>query len=160
MNEQEFTRLVELYSRLVFQVAFCHVKNHADADDIMQDVFLALYTYEKGFRDAEHIKAWLIRVTVNRCKNLLRSKSYRLSVPLEAAENVAAEQSRTDDLLPEIMQLKQKYRLVLYMYYYEGYSVKEIADILNEKTTAITTRLSRGRKQLKELLTREGYDGL
>lgn len=160
MDEQEFTRLAELYSRLVFHVAFCHVKNRADADDIMQDVFFALYTDEKSFRDDEHVKAWLVRVTVNKCINLMRSNSRRQALPLEAAENVGVQQAQSDGLLPVIMQLKPKYRLVLYMYYYEEYSVGEIAKMLRENVSAVTTRLSRGRKQLRELLLKEGYDGL
>lgn len=160
MDGQELTRLAELYSGLVFRVAYCYVKNCADADDIMQDVFLALYTYKKDFRDDEHIRAWLIRVTSNRCKNLLSSYRYRMSMPLEMAENIPASEQKHDDLLPVIMKLDQKYRIVLYMYYYEEYSVNDIAEALGIKQTAVTTRLSRGRKLLKELLIKEGYHGL
>lgn len=160
MDGQELTRLIELYSGLVYRVAYCYVRNRADADDIMQDVFLAMYTYKKEFKDDEHIRAWLIRVTSNRCKNLLSSYRYRMSLPIEAAENVPVEQSTQDSLLPLIMKLQQKYRLVLYMYYYEEYSVSDIAKTLGMKQTTVTTRLSRGRKRLKELLIREGYHEL
>ena len=157
MDDREFSRLVGLYSGTVYRVAYCHIGNSADADDIMQDVFLALYTYNKDFRDDEHVKAWLIRVAVNRSRNLLNSCRYRLSQPLETAENIPAETDKGGFLLPVVMKLKPKYRTVLYMYYYEGYSVSEIAAALSEKTTTVTTRLSRGRDRLKELLIKEGY---
>lgn len=159
MNEQELTRLIELYSGLVCHVAYCYVKNRADADDVMQEVFLSLFTYEKSFKDDEHIKAWLVRVTINRCKNLLSSRRIRTTVPLEEAEGISCEAKESMDVLAVIMRLKPKYRVALYMYYYEGYSVSEIAKALGEQQSAITTRLSRGRKQLKELLIKEGYDG-
>lgn len=157
-GEAELTRLVEKYSGMVFRVAFCHVKNHADADDIMQDVFLALYTSRKKFTDDEYIKAWLIRVTINKCNNLLRSCRRRLSVPLENAEEIPFQPKERVTLLPQLMKLKPKYRIVLYMFYYEDYSVSRISEILGEKTSAVTTRLSRGRDQLRELLIKEGYD--
>ncbi len=162
MNEQELTRLIDKYSRTVFRVAYCYVQNHADAEDIVQDVFLSLYTYKKPLCGDEHIKAFLIRAAINRSKDLLKSCRRRLSLPLTEAENISAEQPEcgTGELLPVVMKLKPKYSTALYMFYYEGYSVEEIAKTLGEKPSAITTRLSRGRKQLKELLTEEDYNGL
>ncbi len=156
MNEEEFIRLAEKFRGTVYRVAFCYVRNQADAEDIMQEVFLKLYT-SGGFADDEHTKAWLIRVTINRCKSLLRSSWHRLSLPLEAAENLPSEQSQEDSLLPLLLKLKPKYQAVMYMFYYEDYSVKDIAAILGESKSAITTRLARGRKQLRELLIKEGY---
>lgn len=157
ITRQEFTRLVELFSGTVFRTALCYTKNKQDADDIMQDVFLKLYTYEKEFESDEHVKAWLIRVTANRCKNLLKSLSYRLSEPIEKAENIPAYEQGENGLLSVITELNPKVRAAMYMFYYEGYSVKEIAFITGEKETTITTRLSRGRKQLKKLLLKGGY---
>ncbi|MGN1338818.1 MAG: RNA polymerase sigma factor, partial [Oscillospiraceae bacterium] len=151
-SEAELSRLVEKFSGLVFRVALCHVKNPADADDIMQDAFLALYSSKKSFTDEEHIKAWLIRVTVNKCKNLLRSCGRRLSVPLETAEEVPFLPKERFSLLPQLMKLKPKYRVVLYMFYYEDYSVGRIAELLGEKQSTVTTRLARGRNKLRELL--------
>jgi len=158
MDEQELTRLVSKYRSTVFRTAFCYLKNHADADDVMQDVFFALYTCETEFEDDEHIKAWLIRVTANKCKNMLRSCRLRLNQPLEAAEEMSYEDSHTPRLLPLLARLKPKYRAVLYLYYYEEIPVKDIAEMLGEKTTAITTRLSRAREQLKAILEKEGYN--
>lgn len=157
-TETELTRIVEKFSGIVFRLAYCHVNNHQDADDIMQDVFLALYTSRREFNDDEHIKAWLIRVTVNRCTNLLKSCRRRLSVPLENAEEIPFQPREKFTLLPQLMKLKQKYRIVLYMFYYEDFPVSRIAEILGEKPSTVTTRLSRGRNQLRELLIKEGYD--
>ena len=160
ITPKEFTRLVELYSGTVFRTAMCYVRNRQDADDIMQDVFLKLYTYGKDFESDEHVKAWLIRVTINHCKNLLKSIKFRIYEPIEKAENVPDTEQEQSDLLSVINELKPKYRSIMYMFYYEGYSVKEIAAVTGEKETTITTRLSRGRKQLKKLLLKGGYDEL
>ncbi len=157
MTEQELTRIVGLYSGVVFRTAMCFVKNKADADDIMQDVFFKLYTYKKDFESDEHIKAWLIRVSANMSKNLLKSRWYKLTEPIENAENLVFNKGQTDSLLPVIMKLKPKSRHTLYMFYYENYSVKEIAAIMKQSETSVTSQLSRGRSQLKKLLMKEGY---
>lgn len=161
MDEQELTRLVKKFSGTVYRATYCCLRNSADADDITQDVFLALYTSDVEFAGDEHIKAWLIRVAMNRCKNLLRSFRRRTTVPLDEAGDIPAESGRadkSDSLLPVIMKLKPKYRVVLYMFYYEDMPVSQIADTLGEKPSAVTTRLSRARQQLKQLLIKEGYD--
>lgn len=157
-SEAELTRIVEKFSGIVFRVAYCHLNDRQDADDITQDVFLALYTSRREFTDDEHIKAWLVRVTVNRCINMLKSCRRRLSVPLENAEEIPFQPREKFTLLPQLMKLERKYRIVLYMFYYEDYPVCRIAEILGEKPSTVTTRLSRGRNKLRELLIKEGYD--
>ncbi|MBQ7834359.1 MAG: sigma-70 family RNA polymerase sigma factor [Ruminiclostridium sp.] len=158
ITEQEFKRIISLFSGTVFRTAMCYVKNKSDADDIMQDVFLKLYTYGGKFESDEHAKAWLIRVTANSCKNLIKSHWHRFRLPIEKAENIPAEQAEGDYLLSVIMKLGQKNRTVLYMHYYEGCSVKEIAELTGMTETAVTSQLYRGRKHLKQLLLKEGYD--
>ncbi|MBO5266827.1 MAG: sigma-70 family RNA polymerase sigma factor [Ruminiclostridium sp.] len=160
MTEKEFTRIIKLYSGIVFRTALCFVKNKADADDIVQEVFLRFYTYNGSFESDEHIKMWLIKVTVNNSKNFLKYQKLRQFLPLEKAENKEIPKENEDLLLPIIMKMKTKSRLVLYMFYYEGYSVKEIAEILKENESAVTSQLYRGRKQLKKLLLKEGYNEL
>lgn len=160
ITEQEFTQLIDQYGGTVFRTAMCYVKNKSYAEDIVQDVFLKLYTYDGEFESDEHVKAWLIRITANCCKNLLKSHWYRLYEPIENAENMQAEQTEENGLLSLIMKLKRKNRIVLYMHYYEGYSVKEIAEVMGMTETAVTSQLYRGRKQLKELLIKGGYDEL
>ncbi len=159
MTENDFLECVKQYKQTVFRAAYCCLKNYSEAEDITQEVFLALYTYNGNFNDDGHIKAWLLRVTVNKCRNLMKSAFRRLGAPLEeaAAKEVMTEEN---ELLNVVMTLKPKLRTPLYMYYYEEYSVKEIAELLGEKETTITTRLSRGRQKLKELLTKEEKDEL
>ena len=159
MREAEFERLIGLYSSAVFRTAYCRTGNAANAEDIMQEAFLRLYTSELSFENDEHIKAWLIRTTVNLGKNLLKSGWYRYSEPItaETMEKPAkSEQIYEDGILPLIMKLKPKNRLALYLRYYEDYSIKEIAAALGEKESAVTSRLLRARKQLKALIIKEG----
>lgn len=159
MREAEFERLIELYSGTVYRTAYCRTGSAADAEDIMQEAFLRLYTSELTFENDEHIKAWLIKTAANMGKNLLKSGWHRLSMPItEEIIDKPANQSEIydDGILPLIMKLKPKNRLALYMHYYEGYSVKEIAAMFCEKQTAVTSRLFRARKQLKSLIIKEG----
>ncbi len=159
MTDSRFSELYLKYRKDIFRVAYCCLGNIADAEDIMQECFVKLYSATVEFADENHIKAWLIKVAVNHCRNIKRQLTRRQPVQLD--KNEAAPQ--TDDsrwLLEVIMRLKQKMRLTLYMYYYEGYSAKEIAALLGVKQTTVTTRLMRGRKELRELLEKEGYNGL
>ncbi len=136
------------------------MKNKDDADDIMQEVFLKLYICNRHFDSDAYTKAWLIRVTVNMCKNALKTPWKQRIQSIEAAENLSAPEKIDNDLLEILMKMKSKNRVVLYMHYFEGYTTKEIADILGVKENAITSQLYRGRKQLKDLLLKEGYDEL
>ena len=123
-----------------------------------QEAFIKLFLSEKSFENDEHIKAWLLRVTTNLCKNKLKSAWYKLSLPLEAAVDIKTENEPEDDFLSYLFSLKPKYRITLYMYYYEGYSIKEISEITSEKENTIISRLSRGRSKLKEILIKENYN--
>ena len=132
MSEAEFERLIGLYSGTVYRTAYCRTGSAADAEDIMQETFLRLYTSELAFENDEHIKAWLIKTAANLGKNLMKSGWYRFSEPITAKteERPAKEtKSREEGILPLILKLKPKNRLALYMHYYEGYSVREIAAI-------------------------------
>ena len=158
MTENELNRIIRLFGKNVFQTAFCYMKSYADADDIQQETFIKLYTSGKSFQSDEHIKAWLLHITANLCKNKLKSYWYRMSLPLETASNIGTENEYKDDFIEILFRLKPRYRIPLYMHYYEGYSVKEIAAITGDKENTVLSRLSRGRKQLKDLLLKEGYN--
>ncbi len=157
MTDSELERYVGLYRRSVCTTALYYVKDPSDADDITQDVFFRLFLYDGEFESDEHVKAWLLRCTVNRSKDLLRSHWYKFSAPLDEAENVTATSSSDSDgnVLDILRKLGRKNRIVLYMYYYEGYSSPEIAAILEISERAVSSRLRRGRKQLKKLLEEE-----
>lgn len=158
MTENELKRVIGLFGRNVFNTAYCYMKSYADAEDIRQEAFIKLYTCKKSFESDEHIKAWLLRVTANLCKNMLKSYWYRMTVPLDKANDVEAEKQGEDGFVSYLFRLKPKYRIALYMHYYEGFTVKEIAMILSEKEPTVLSRLSRGRKQLKDILSEEDYN--
>ena len=158
MTDNELNRYIRAYYKSVYSVALCHCKNPSDADDVTQDVFLDLYTYRGSFTGDEHIKAWLLRCAINKSIDLLRSHWYRFSAPLEAADGkVHSDNADTESsgLLKIIMKLNRKIGAVMYLYYFEEYSVSDIADILCISEAAVRSRLFRGRKQLKKLLDSE-----
>lgn len=156
MTDDELAHYIKLFHRNVLGAALCYVKNTSDAEDITQEVFLKLYTYNGRFESDEHIKAWLLRCAINMSKNLLRSHWYRFSQPLEAAgEKVHYDVGERDGLLRLMSKITKKNRIALYMYYYEGYSTSEIAKITGTNENAVAARLNRGRQQLRKLLTDE-----
>lgn len=108
------------------------------------------------FDGDEYEKAWLIRVTVNKCKNVLRSKWF--SSRRELSEDLSYLPEKTDDLLEKVLALPEKYSLPLHLYYYEGYSIKEIADITGDKPATVGTRLARAKEKLKAELGENGYE--
>lgn len=158
MNAKEVERYLTLYRSNVLTTALCYVKQPGDAEDILQDVFFSLYTYEGSFNEDEHVKAWLIKCTVNRCKDLLRSHWRRYSVPLDTVDEQVHYDRYGDELFELIHRLGKNNRIVLYMHYYEGYSVEETAAILGISANAVSSRLKRGRQQLKKLIEEERSD--
>lgn len=160
MTDSEFERYVGLYRKSVCTAALYYVKEPSDADDITQEVFFRLFTYDGEFECDEHVKAWLLRCAVNKSKDLLRSHWYRFSEPLESAEDKAYSTTAENDehVLDILRKLGRNNRIVLYMYYYEDYSSPEIAKILGISERAVSSRLRRGRRQLKKLLEAERND--
>lgn len=155
MERQYFEHIFGKYKNTVYRIAAAYCKNPTDADDISQDVFVSLYTARTKFAADENCKAWLIRVTVNRCKNLLKSRWYRKSEPLDennSAAMLAAENAEESELLCAVRALPPKYKAVIHLYYYEDYSVKEIAKILGRKQSTVQSQLLRGRAMLKSAL--------
>ncbi len=150
MSENELNEYITLYRTTVFRVAFNYLKNHEDAEDISQDVFVKLYTCEKPFTDSENVKAWLIRVTINLCKNQLRSAWHRSHC--ELPQDIPCANNEYSIMQDCIQRLSPDYSAVIYLFYYEGYSVKEIAKLCGISGVAVRTRLSRGRAKLKEML--------
>ena len=160
MTDQRFREAVELYGDMVFRLAYSYLKNRADAEDVMQEVLLKLYAETKDFESPDHEKRWLIRVAVNQCRKLLRSPWRRRTGPLDEAEEAAAfDQPAQSELFRQVMALPPKYRAAVYLYYYEGYSVKETAALLGAKASTVQTWLMRARGQLQiKLKEAEAYD--
>ena len=154
MNEVLFLESANKYKQMVYRIAFNYLANPHDADDIVQDAFLKFYICKSPFQSDEHIRYWLIRVTINLCKNELRKPFRRNNIPFdELSASIPFEHKEQSELFESVMSLPEKHRIVLYLFYYEGLSVKEIAGMLGLNESAVTSRLSRARKQLKLELT-------
>ena len=158
LEAREAERLVDTYADLILRLSYTYLNHTQDAQDICQTVFLKLLEKAPAFQSPEHEKAWIIRTTANACKDLLKSHWRKTSVPLEAAASVPAPQAEEGSLLAAVNQLPPQYRAVIYLYYYEGYSAKEIARLLGSNPATVSTRLRRGRALLKALLEQEGYE--
>ena len=152
MLETEFIPMARQYMDTVFRVAYSHLRCRADAEDVTQEVLLALYRREQPFENEEHAKHWLIRLTVNRCKSVFRAPWHRMEDISDYEDSLVFEEPRHREVFEAVMSLEQKYRLPVFLYYYEGYGVKEIGHLLKEPEGTISSRLSRARKKLKALL--------
>lgn len=151
--------IMEKYKDNIFSIAFNVCKNAADADDIVQETLIQYHTSNKQFDSEQHIRAWLIRVAINKAKNINMSFWRRISVPLEDYIDVLAfETPEAKGLFEEVMKLPEKYRIVIHLFYYEDYTIKEIAGILKMSENNVKVRLTRGRKLLKKELQEEWND--
>lgn len=156
---QSLHELAAMYQDNLFAVAFNICQNTQDAEDVIQDTFVQYYTTKKEFDNEEHIRAWLIWVAVNKAKNVTRTFWRRNKVSIEDfMETLAFETSESETLFETVMQLPKKYRIVIHLYYYENYSVGEIAKILKLSESNVKTRLMRGRAKLREVLKEEWDD--
>lgn len=132
-NEEETGRAIRLYADTVRRICMVHLKNYSDTEDIFQTVFLKYVLHSKPFESEEHEKAWIIRVTVNACKDLLKSVFRSQTVPLDTLiETPQAQELQHTELLGAVLSLPPKYKDVVYLYYYEGYSAEEISRILKK----------------------------
>ena len=157
MDRAEAERLVNTYSDLILRLSYTYLKSTEDAKDICQTVFLKLLEKPRVFDSPEHERAWIIRAAINQCKDQLKSRWRRTTVDLEAARAVPAPEAEEGSLLAAVELLPPKYRAVIYLYYYEGYSAREIAGLLGETPAAVATQLSRGREKLRTHLEQEGF---
>ena len=151
--ELDLEQLYKKYRDNIFAIGLNYFGNPSDADDIVQETFYKLSKSRTDFDSEEHIRNWLIRVAVNECKRISLSCWWRKRQPLEEyLETIPFETKEENELFSEIMKLKPKYRQVIHLFYYEGYSTVEISDILHISQSTVTTRLARARHQLKENL--------
>ena len=147
-SEQEIHRVIDKYGDMIRRICFLHLKNYQDTEDIFQDVFLKYLLWDGSFESDAHEKSWFARVTINACRDLLRSFTRHTTVSLEEIATVSELPQDPDhqELLQQICSLPPKYRDVIYLFYYEGYSAVEIAKILHKKENTIYTWLDRARK--------------
>ena len=150
--------LMNKYKNSIYAAAFSVCGNASDAEDVVQDTFFQYYMTHKEFDNEQHIRAWLLRVAINKAKNTRSTFWRRNTLPLvEYIETLSFETPETKELFEEVMRLPDKYRIVIHLFYYEDYSIKEIARILKASESNIKVRLSRGRAKLKEAL-KEGWE--
>ena len=151
-NEVEAERLVGAYADLILRLSYTYLKSTHDAEDICQTVLLKLMGAPARFEGPEHERAWVIRTTANACKDVLRSGHRRRTVGLEAAPDAAAPEEPESEVVDAVMALPCKYREAIYLHYYEGYSIREIAELTGRSESAVSAHLSRGRAKLRTML--------
>ena len=160
MNTAEYNTCVEKYLKMVYRISFHYFGNREDAEDVSQDVFIKLYSNKISAKNDEEIKAWLIRVTTNTCHSYFRNPFRRKRIDIdenEIADIVDTGSSEQDIVnrkvvMDAVMSLPEHYRIIVYLFYYEEYSIGQISNILRIKETTIQTRLSRAREKLRSVL--------
>ncbi len=155
MTKEKYIDAVNSYSDSLFRIAYSYCKNKQDAEDAVQNTFLKFYTLNKNFDSDEHMKNYLIKMTVNNCKHIFKTPWKKVVLLEEYKDDDYYTMDNMDwhyEIYKAVMSLPHKYRLVVHLYYYEEYSVKEISELIDEKETTVQTRLMRGRNRLKTLL--------
>ncbi|WP_240843521.1 sigma-70 family RNA polymerase sigma factor [Acidaminobacter sp. JC074] len=148
--------IVNKYSDMLIRIAFQNLKSIHDAEDIAQSVYIKLIEKDPDFVSEDHLKSWLIRVCINKCKDHFKSSWFKKTCPLDNSIVLFAPEEK--EILEEVFQLQREDRNIIYLYYYEGYSIREIASILRKKENTISSKLQRARKKLKVLI-QEGRIG-
>ena len=151
--------LLDKYGDMVLRIAYTYLKNRADAEDIVQDGFLRIIDKKPSFNNENHEKSWLIRATINMCKNKVNMFWNKNKCSIDDVQEFAVSDKYNTDtsVFQAVMALGEKYRVVVYMYYYEGYSTPEIANVIGKSETTIRSLLHRARNKLKDML-KEDYD--
>ena len=159
-SEAEANRAIDLYGDTVRRICMVHLKSYHDTEDVFQTVFLKYVLSPAAFESAEHEKAWFIRVTLNACKDLVKSFFRRNTVSLEEAVPLADETAPEHrEVLEAVLSLPEKYRDAIYLYYYEGCSAAEIGKLLGKNVNTVYTLLSRARGLLRDALGGEENEG-
>lgn len=152
-SEEAVNRAIENYASTVKRICFIHLKNEADTEDICQTVFLKYAMNDKVFDSEAHEKAWIIRVTINACKDLLKSFFRKHTVSLDAyVEQGGVVDAAHSEVLEAALALPEKYRRVIYLHYYEGYPAADIAEILRINVNTVYTQLTRAKTLLRDEL--------
>ena len=157
--ENEIYQAIEQYSDMIRRLCMIHLKNYHDTQDIFQTVFLKYALSSVVFENPQHEKAWFIRVTINACKDLLKNffRTHVISID-EVSKQLFELSSDNIDILEAVRSLPPKYKNVVYLHYYEGYTAPEIANILHKNVNTIYTYLTRSKKVLYEKLGGDGYE--
>ena len=158
-NEAETKKAINKYADTVMRVCSIYLKNRADAEDVFQNVFLKYVLSSVSFENDEHEKAWIIRVTVNACKDLLKSFFRSKTVSLDEAYDSPVQMTDTTrQVIDAMMALPEKYKDAVYLHYYEGYTAPEIGKMLGKNVNTVYTAINRGGKLLRDRLGGDAYD--
>ncbi|NLI91768.1 MAG: sigma-70 family RNA polymerase sigma factor [Peptococcaceae bacterium] len=148
---------LKTYSDMVYRICFIYLRDRADIDDVFQEVFLKLFQKKTPFVSKEHEKAWLIRVTINQCKDVVKS-FWRKKIDLVENIELPLKDSSENEILQVVLSLPQKYKDVIYLYYYEEYTVPQMAKILEQNENSLYSHLHRAKKLLKQKLEGTEYE--
>ena len=159
MKREKVESIADKYKSMVYRIALNQLRSSHDAEDIVQEIFLKLCQTTKDFESEEHLRYWLIRITINASKNVLRLPWRKSAEYAEVMASHSFENPEQSALFAAVMSLSEKYRVPLYLFYYEDLSVRKIAQLLGIEESAVTTRLSRARGQLKSAIREEWENG-
>ena len=158
-TDEEITAVYNKYVDTVYRICYMLLKNEDESHDVCQNVFLKLIDCKKEFNSYEHIKAWLIVTAQNECKNILKHWWHSKRVDIDSIKDMPySDNDDNSDVKQKLMSLPDKYRLPLYLHYYEGYSTQEIADMLGIKPSTLRTQLVTARNKLKLMLEEGEYE--
>lgn len=152
LTEQEFHRAAERYLDMVYRIALNYFRHPQDAEDAAQEAMLRLWRADTDFAGEDHLRHFLVRVTLNVCRDFSRSPWRKRTVPLENCREPSFSTPERWELYQAVMALPAKYRLPLYLYYFEGYAVAEVGELLGLNPSTVQTRLARARAKLKQEL--------
>ena len=152
MDNKNADRLINTYADMILRISYMYLKHTYDAEDICQEIFLKLLSGEYIFNSPAHEKSWIIRTTINACKDHLRTAFWKRNQTMDILAEIPAPNAPESELLDLVMGLPRNYRVSIYLHYYEGYQVKEIAAMYGKSENAISTYLRRGRQKLRQML--------
>lgn len=156
LRMKKIEKIIIKYSNMIFRLAYQYLQNYHDAEDILQDVAITLVTGNSPIDDERHLKNWLAAVTLNKCRNLKKSAWKRKVEPIN--EDIAIEVEEAFEVLEELNKLNENQRNVLYLYYYESFTIDEIAEILNRSRNTVASWFRRGKSNLRKILEKGGYN--
>lgn len=148
-HEDVVAKAIEKYADMVRRICFLYLRNKTDVEDVFQEVFLKFFLHADSLQNEQHERAWLCRVTFNKCKDLCKSSWRRKVVSIEDME-IPYETPEQGELIQMVLKLPPKYKEVVYLHYYEGRSIPEIAQLLQEKPNTVYTQLRRAKSKLKQ----------
>jgi RNA polymerase sigma-70 factor (ECF subfamily) len=153
----QFEALYDKYADKLYRLALTNLGSTHDAEDIVHDVFIKYFEVQPHFEGENHREGWLVKVTVNACRDFLRKKAHRNHHNIDDMHHIKSEEKEESDIMYSLSLVPERYRMVLVLHYLEGYTVNEVSRLLNLSVSAVKMRLSRGREILKTVIEKEEY---